>query len=1327
MTVYGDAEYSSDYVPFDGYDADAVQQDQMIYPSSVLTNLAGTTITQMTFYYKKNETSGTNVGDWIVSMGTTDATTLSALDTTTPLTQVFSGAILPNTDAKTITITFDTPYNYTGGNLLVEFNHPVASGYKKFTFWCAYISPAPAFSKGATREYLPKTTFIYETTASGPALTVKDDNTKISSPYAYNFGLATAGTTKVFTLSNPGSAAVEGLSVAKTGDFGATLSASSIAAGGEATLTVTMPEATGSSTITLSSTTDGIDDFVINVSGTIRDPNKVYLDFADGNIPDGWTSVAIGSYASSYGSPWAASTGYISQSGSSSSYEWAFTSPKLMFTNGEVVFFETEKYSSSTWYTPSIKVEYSTDGTLWTTIGSAYTDDTYDIWAKRSVTIPTADAKYIRFSGWYIKLRNIYGGELPNEPKMVVTQPTSLNFGLVDKNATAPTKTFTIANTGLATLSGINVTSGNAAFTITNAPTTLAAGASQEVTITMATGTAGALSSTITVSATDMENVQFVVSGVVMPDGAFVVDFNDNALPAGWGNNASNKWSFADGKAYCTSAAELTTPKLQFSDGDFFVVNATSYDDYDNNYIEITGSADGNSWDAFTAKKFVSRTQIPYGSYAPVVVTDIPTTVKYIKIKGYYVRIDDITGLTYAPVLSVTTGDPAVAVSSPANYDFDECAADATVTYNFANAGAGTINITNVAITGDGAAAYSTNWTGSVAAPFALTITRTYDATRTTAQEAAVTVTTSEGAFVINVTGTDKAANAPELAVSTNAINFGKVTGDAHETVTVTNNGTGSMTVDIYSSSSDFTVTPAKLTGIGAGESMTFDITFKYGTPYGVKNGDVVVVPTYDPSKAINITVTGKAKDPATWSEDFSGNALPTGWSMDNNWTIEEGVAKGSWSSSASYLTTPPLTVAAATDELTFDYVTTAGNVSIVIQMSKDGGDWTICAATPAIPTYMSNGTAGTATITGLEPGNYQFRFKNDDYNLDNFEGFVLNLPDHMANITAYTIPASSKYSVTMKEGQSFEATVTVKELRGVAENLTAKLYMGDEVIGTKAGSVAANGTETLTITCTPTVAAPSGAQMHIEVEWAGATMSTETVTRYVAAITYLTLNETSSDAIAAGTYDNVTLKRTFNAGWNTVCLPFAVSDVEGFFGTGAKAYEFSSYGNDGSLEFSTVTTLTASYPYIVYVPVAITDDIVLTNITIASGDASAWYTRKTDSSNNAAYFRGTYAPIAAGGWTKNVDTDVIYGVTSAGKIQKAGASATMNGFRAYFDLPAGATARLAIYDEATGITTILDAKELNNDGKVYNLNGQRVENAKKGLYIVNGKKVVVK
>ncbi|MBP5339146.1 MAG: hypothetical protein J6Z14_07580 [Prevotella sp.] len=46
--------------------------------------------------------------------------------------------------------------------------------------------------------------------------------------------------------------------------------------------------------------------------------------------------------------------------------------------------------------------------------------------------------------------------------------------------------------------------------------------------------------------------------------------------------------------------------------------------------------------------------------------------------------------------------------------------------------------------------------------------------------------------------------------------------------------------------------------------------------------------------------------------------------------------------------------------------------------------------------------------------------------------------------------------------------------------------------------------------------------------------------------------------------------------------------------------------------------------------------------------------------------------------------------------------------------------------DEATGISTI-DHSSLTVDNSVYNLNGQRVGNPKKGLYIVNGKKVLVK
>ena len=1151
--------------------------------------------------------------------------------------------------------------------------------------------------------------FSFTAPVSGPALAVADGTTTIASGYIYNFGIATAGSEKTFTLSNPGTEAAP-ITIGHTGSFGVSPTSTSIPAGESVTLTVTMPDATGDDVITISSTSDAIDDFVINVSGTIRDPNKVYLDFSDGNIPDGWTSVAIGSYASSYGSPWAASTGYISQSGSSSSYEWAFTSPKLTFTNGEVVFFETEKYSSSTWYTPSIKVEYSTDGTSWTTIGSAYTDDTYDIWAKRSVTIPTADAKYIRFSGWYIKLRNIYGGELPNEPKMVVTQPTSLDFGLVDKDATALTKTFTIANTGKATLSNINVTSANSVFTITNAPTTLAAGASQEVTITMLTANAGALSSLITVSATDMPDATFTVTGCVKPAGMPVEDFA-SGLPANW-TNAS--WTFANGEATGkSSSAYLTTPKLSFSAGDFIIVKAKRYDSDTSDYLTVQGSSDnGSTWTAYN-KKLQDADGLTYPDFGTIVLSDIPTTVNKIRFVGFYAIIDEIHGLNYAPILSVTTGDPAVAVSSPANYDFGECAADATVTYNFANVGAGTINITNVAITGDGATAYSTNWTTSVAAPFDLVITRTYDANRTTAQDATVTVTTSEGDFVINVTGTDKAANAPELAVSTNAINFGKVTADAVETVTVTNNGTGSMDVTIASDSEDFTVSAASLTGIGAGESKTFDITFKYGTPYGVKNGNVTVTPTYDANAAQTITVTGKAKDPATWSEDFAGNVLPTGWEAGANWTIANGKANAAYAyGTTTYLTTPALTVSATTDELTFDYAATGNYVSIKIQMSKDGAAFTDLHTISG----LNNGDAGSYTITGLEAGDYQFRFANDDYNLSNFEGFQLKVAAaHEAQVKTQTIP------VTGNQYVEYTASVGVKVTGANDEQLTVKFFIGDTQYGESVvKNVASSATETFEVTFAPTVAVSGDAYFTIESDDIAAFESDKVAVAIAAATVY---DEAENPTVSEGTIASLVFKYTAKNGWNTICTPFALTSdyLTRIFGTGWKAYEFKSY-SDGALGFQNTTTFYAGYPYIVYVETAAihADGVKLQNVEITK--TTAQYDQ-----SSGAYFRGTYAPIAAGEWTKNAETDVIYGVTAAGKIAKAGASASMKGFRAYFDLPAGATARLAIYDDATGITTILDAKELNNDGKVYNLNGQRVENAHKGLYIVNGKKVVVK
>lgn len=1163
---------------------------------------------------------------------------------------------------------------------------------------------------------------------------------------SFGYGMVNPGTTKEFTLKNPGTESVT-VNITTTGGFVSDFSNVTIGAKGQKTVTVTVPDESANGTVKFTPTAVGLGAITINLSCVIKDPNKVYLDFSDGSMPDGWTSVAIGSYASSYGTPWTASTGYVGQSGTSSSYEWAFTSPKMVFSENETIIFETQKYTSSTWYNPSITVQYKTEDGEWTTVGSTYTDDTYDTWTKRSVTIPTADAKYIRFTGWYVKLKNIYGGELPLEPRLSVTQPTSLDFGLLDKDATPATKTFTIANTGRATLNGISVSSANAAFTVTGAPSSLAAGASQEVTITMDTGTTGALSSDIKVSATGMDDVDFTVTGVVMPAGAFVVDFNDNALPSGW-TNAS--WTFANGKATGKSfSAYLTTPKLIFSEGDFLVLKARRTDSDVSDYLTVQGSNDnGETWTAYS-NKLQNAQGLTYPDWGTIVLTDIPTTVNKLRFVGYYSEIDEITGLTYAPVLFVTKD--AAAVTTPAAYDFGECGANATVTYNFANTGAGTISITNVAITGTGADAYSTNWSASVAAPFDLKITRTYDAERAgAAQDAVVTVTTSEGDFVINVTGTDLAADAPTMGVTLGgaavatgaAADFGTKlkAAPAAKTYTITNTGTGTLTGTIATSDdTKFTVSKTSFS-LAASESTTFDLALVFDTSYGDKAATITIHPTVAGLDDVVINATATTMDPETWEEDFEGGVLPTGWiitpgSYSGNtyaWHIgtfsdyenKTNMAIAPTSTTSNSIVTPRL-AAKRDDVLNWDAYFNWYDESLTVEWSHDGAtEWTtIYNYKPEDESISARNYHKSMSFTAPADGNYYLRFTSRYSNgVDNFAGFKLNIPDHIMSITASSIPTSNSYSPTMKIGKSFDATVTVRELRGVAETgVVAKLYMGDDVIGTSTSTdFEANETKKITISCTPTVAAPSGAKMHIEVEYAGEKLATAEETRYVADLNLLTLDETSaSESLATGTYDVVTLKRTFVAGWNTVCLPNAVTDIEAFFGTGAKAYNFNSY-EGGVLGFAETTSMEASYPYIIYVPVAITDDFVLNDFEITYSNRTPG-SRYKGTSPNFVYFYGTYAPIAA------PNMDGKWGVTDEAKIAKGNASASINGFRGYFTLPDGASARLAFTDE-DGTTTVINALELNQNMEgVYNLQGQKVERLQKGLYIVNGRKVVKK
>ena len=203
--------------------------------------------------------------------------------------------------------------------------------------------------------------------------------------------------------------------------------------------------------------------------------------------------------------------------------------------------------------------------------------------------------------------------------------------------------------------------------------------------------------------------------------------------------------------------------------------------------------------------------------------------------------------------------------------------------------------------------------------------------------------------------------------------------------------------------------------------------------------------------------------------------------------------------------------------------------------------------------------------------------------------------------------------------------------------------------------------------------------------------------------------NEGYAATYGVSPFQTVNMKYSLKAGWNTIVLPFAVEDLTAF-GEGAKAYELTD-AVDGVLSVNTVTELAANTPYIIYAPEA-----------KASLSFDIWeFVEPTELNveKNGVTFQGTYEPVAAPGMQGK------YGVTNEGSILKGTANASIKGFRAYFEAAPGTNIKAISFDggEATGIEEIANGEWLN--AKTYNLAGQRIQKAQKGVNIVNGKKVL--
>ena len=199
-----------------------------------------------------------------------------------------------------------------------------------------------------------------------------------------------------------------------------------------------------------------------------------------------------------------------------------------------------------------------------------------------------------------------------------------------------------------------------------------------------------------------------------------------------------------------------------------------------------------------------------------------------------------------------------------------------------------------------------------------------------------------------------------------------------------------------------------------------------------------------------------------------------------------------------------------------------------------------------------------------------------------------------------------------------------------------------------------------------------------------------------------------------------------FTADWNTLCLPFALPGqaVEEAFGAWAGLYRFDGE-QEGALCFSPAGDGEANTPYLLYVEEkGGAQDFTFSGVTLSPSGA------QPEVADGTARFLGNYdGPRSMAG---------CYGVTPDARIALGGGSATLRGFKAYFDLsapPAAAALQISPRPgDATGISDELQAADgpvdvYTPDGVCVRRQVRRAEalsGLPRGLYIVNHKKVIV-
>ncbi len=257
ITVY-DGTATNQNIPMYGYYFDDFTKSECIIPASQLTAMTGCTVSSITFYPSSVATTNSTWGNAVQTVflkevsGTTLGGSYSGMN---GATTVKVAALDMPVAGEAYTITFDTPYTYNGGNLLIGVYNTTDGSYNKVEWYGTsnLTSGVSAYGYNGSslnsvtynaQSFLPKTTFNYIPSTT-PYISLAPNSATILTGFTEtltaNYGNVSGTPTITYTSSNTNVATVSGNGIT------ATVTA---VAPGTATITATMTVAGSTYTAT---------------------------------------------------------------------------------------------------------------------------------------------------------------------------------------------------------------------------------------------------------------------------------------------------------------------------------------------------------------------------------------------------------------------------------------------------------------------------------------------------------------------------------------------------------------------------------------------------------------------------------------------------------------------------------------------------------------------------------------------------------------------------------------------------------------------------------------------------------------------------------------------------------------------------------------------------------------------------------------------------------------------------------------------------------------------------------------------------------------------